>query len=61
MFTGQMERDVSVGMDSETLLWDLPGPILVRYLKKIKRHVGNFILLYMQASFREGTDYIACR
>jgi hypothetical protein len=42
MFTGQMERDVSVGMDSETLLWDLPGPILVRYLKKNQEACREF-------------------
>lgn len=39
MFTGQRERDVSVGMDSETMLWDLLGPILVRDFQKIELRI----------------------
>jgi hypothetical protein len=39
MFTGQRERDVSVGIDSKTMLWDLLGPILARDFQKIKLRI----------------------
>ena len=52
MSSAQRERDVSVGMDSETVFWDLPSPSLVRDLQKNRVAYRKFILLYMEAAFR---------
>jgi hypothetical protein len=52
MFTGQRERDVSVGMDSKTMLWDLLGPILARdFQKKSSCVYGFYPYVYAFHSF----------
>lgn len=62
MFTRQRERDVSVGMDSEIVLWYHPGPTLAVRMRDLQKRIDKeFILLYMQPSFRDSTDCVACR